>query len=83
MTLAGDVDVDWLAAATEGCVGADLASICDMAGYAAIREVVSGAEKREGEAIVVALRHFKEALGAYRERTSASTDPGSALRQDG
>ncbi|GAB4820477.1 hypothetical protein N2152v2_007523 [Parachlorella kessleri] len=47
--LAPDVDLPALAAATEGCSGADLAELCRRAGMAAVREWVA-AEQQGGSA---------------------------------
>jgi len=41
--LAGDVDLALLAAATEDCMGADLAGICREAAMEAVRRVIAGA----------------------------------------
>ena len=42
--LAGDVDLASLAAAADGCMGADLADICREAAMAAVRRVITGAD---------------------------------------
>ncbi len=42
--LAGDVDVDVLAAETDGCMGADLAGICREATMEAVRRVIAAAK---------------------------------------
>ncbi|MFC4451241.1 CDC48 family AAA ATPase [Halorussus aquaticus] len=63
--LADDVDIDHLAAETEGFVGADLAALCREAATAAVREHVrsqSGEEPMAVEDIVLTQAHFDAAL---------------------
>ncbi len=56
MPLASDVDLEAVASATDGYVGADLAAVCREAGLAAYRED-PGADS-------VRMRHFEQALTA-------------------
>ena len=63
MPLANDVDLDALAASTEGFVGADLENLCREAGLAAFRE--------DRTARTVMMKHFLTALGIL----SPSADP--------
>ena len=55
LTVAEDVDVDWLAQETEGFSGAEIAKLCQEAGYATIR----GAEM--DQRLSVEMKHFKMA----------------------
>jgi len=68
--LADDVDLDQLAADTDGFVGADLAALCREAATAAVREHVHA--KTEGEPtpvedIVLTREHFEAALQESRD----------------
>ena len=58
MDIAGDVDIEWLADHTDGFSGAELVSICQEAGYAALDE-----QERTGEMKQVSERHFSLVLG--------------------
>ncbi len=65
--LADDVDLDDLAARTEGFVGADVEAVCREAAQIAVREHVDA--KRAGEEpsvedIVLTQEHFEDAIGA-------------------
>jgi transitional endoplasmic reticulum ATPase len=64
--LAGDVDLDRLAAATEGLAGAELEAICRRAAMLAIREVVGQEPARQEPvdpaALVLRARHFEQAV---------------------
>ena len=74
MPLAPDVDLDALAARTEGMVGADLEALCRHAGVAAIRDVVeSGVSKEAEEQVVLQVgpRHFEHALRAMKQEPAA------------
>lgn len=66
MSLARDVELDALAEATEGLMGADIAAICRQAAMAAIRETVGGRPEGEealsGVPVMVAGRHFEQSL---------------------
>ena len=46
MDIAEDVDLKWLAAATDGYSGAELVSICQRAGYAALEEQEACGEQK-------------------------------------
>jgi SpoVK/Ycf46/Vps4 family AAA+-type ATPase len=63
MALAADVDVEQLAAATEGASGAEIASMCAEAAFAALRE--------DGDASCVQHRHFVVAVAAAPPSLSA------------
>jgi transitional endoplasmic reticulum ATPase len=66
--LADDVDLDQLAADTEGYVGADLAAICREAATAAVREHVqsqSSDDPTAVEDIVLTQAHFEAALEEF------------------
>lgn len=67
MPLAADVDMDELARLTEGLTGAEIASICNDAGRAVIREAVGRTavqpERPEFNNLAVTARHLREAIG--------------------
>ena len=71
MPLAKGVDLDKLAAATEGLVGADLEGVCQRAGLLALREILEKAGDEPDSAVAERLRitsgHFQQAL-ANRKR---------------
>ena len=56
MPLAADVDLDALAAATEGRVGADIEGLCRQAALIAIREAIGTTETGGLEAVTLRLR---------------------------
>lgn len=58
-----NVDLDAIAAMTDGYVGADLAAVCREAGLAAYRE--------DPDAKAVAMRHFESALGSVGPSVTA------------
>lgn len=58
---ADDVDASWLAEATDGYSGAELVSICQKAGYAALAE-----QERSGSRQQAARRHFEIGLAQVR-----------------
>jgi len=58
MDVAEDVDIGWLAENTDGYSGAELVSICQGAGYAALEE-----QECTGELTQVSERHLSLALG--------------------
>ncbi len=64
--LASDVDLDRLAAATEGLAGSDIEAICRRASMQAIREFVGGdapdAASPEVASLRVAATHFEQAM---------------------
>jgi transitional endoplasmic reticulum ATPase len=64
MPLAADVDLDRLAAATDGCVGADLAGLCRRAAMRAM------AQTAEPERARVAMAHFDAALAEAQEEAA-------------
>ena len=63
MPLADDVDLDHLAAQTEGYVGSDIAALCREAGLTAIRENVKASK--------VTRAHFDAALKQVRPSIDA------------
>ena len=58
MDVAEEVNIEWLADHTDGYSGAELVSICQGAGYAALEE-----QESTGERMQVRNRHFIHALG--------------------
>ncbi len=81
--LADDVDLDDLAAETEGYVGADIEAICREAAQAAVREHV-----REGSAvedIVLTAAHFEQALEEVEpqegDESIGDVDPDSLVAE--
>lgn len=71
MPLAAGVDLDALAAATEGMVGAEIEALCRQAGVAAIREQVMGHVPADAAALAVTSHHFDEALSAMKKERAA------------
>ncbi|MCJ1405461.1 AAA+-type ATPase [Xylographa trunciseda] len=63
MDVAGEVDEDWLAEKTDGYSGAEIVSVCQRAGYAALEE-----QERGGEMMQVWQRHFEVALGEVQRQ---------------
>ncbi len=64
--LAPDVDLDALAGASEGLVGADIESVCRKASMMAIREFIeSGIE--DYSKFLISDKHFKEALSVVSD----------------
>ncbi|MCJ1379327.1 AAA+-type ATPase [Xylographa soralifera] len=57
MDVAGDVDVSWLAARMDGYSGAEVVSVCQRAGYAALEE-----QESSGKTMQVWKRHFEVGL---------------------
>ena len=57
MDVAGDVDVEWLAGKTDDYSGAEIVSVCQRAGYAALEE-----QESTGETTQVWKRHFEVGL---------------------
>ncbi|MCJ1394441.1 AAA+-type ATPase [Xylographa bjoerkii] len=57
MDVAGDVDEGWLAEKTDGYSGAEIVSVCQRAGYAALEE-----QERSREMMQVWKRHFEVGL---------------------
>lgn len=64
MTHEPDIDVAYLAEKTEGCSGAEIAELCQLAGFAALKEQI------HHEHSAVAGRHFAPALKNLRRDTS-------------
>lgn len=71
MPLAPGVDLDALAAATEGMVGAEIEALCRQAGVAAIGERVMGHAPADADALAVTSHHFDEALSAMKKERAA------------
>lgn len=71
MPLAPGVDLDALAAATEGMVGAEIEALCRQAGVAAIRERVMGNAPADAAALTVTSPHFDEALSAMKKERAS------------
>ncbi len=76
MPLAGDVDLEQLAAQTEGFSGADLAAACQRAAMQEIRMLID-AERRDGatarEPVRIAGARFEEAVVDVRQRLISSS----------
>ena len=68
---ADDVDASWLAEATDGYSGAELVSICQKAGYAAL-----GEQERSGVVQKVERRHVEIGLGEVRRGITAEMREG-------
>ncbi|KAI9836086.1 MAG: hypothetical protein M1819_001700 [Sarea resinae] len=66
MDVGADVDVDELAARTDGYSGAEIVSICERAGYAAFGEC-----ERDGTEVAICERHFALALDKVQRQISA------------
>ncbi|MCJ1350895.1 MAG: AAA+-type ATPase [Icmadophila ericetorum] len=81
MDVAGDVEVNLLAERTEGYSGAELVSVCQKAGYAALEEQerertggVNGVDDCEAggkEKVQVGMRHFEIGLGEVQRMITA------------
>ena len=81
MDVAGDVEVNLLAERTEGYSGAELVSVCQKAGYAALEEQerertggVHGVDDCEAggkEKVQVGMRHFEIGLGEVQRMITA------------
>ncbi len=59
--LAADVDLKYLASATEGLVGADIESVCRKASMMAIREFIESG-KEDYSDFTISNGHFQQAL---------------------
>ena len=70
--LAGDVDLDSLADATEGFVGSDIAGVCKKAGMLAVRDFLAtdGAQTSDYSRFHITQRHCQEALALVRAQVS-------------
>lgn len=71
MRLSGELGLQELARRTAGFVGADIASLCQTAGYVALRRVISPDALRRGDAapiadVSVTPEDFEEALASVR-----------------
>lgn len=80
--LADDVDLEELAARTDGYVGADIEAVCREAATIAVREHVREAtdgESRDVEALELTADHFERALDEVEPQGSGEFDVGSAL----
>jgi transitional endoplasmic reticulum ATPase len=81
--LADDVDLDALAARTEGYVGADVEAVCREAAASAVRGFVDG-DGTDPEGIVLGTEHFEAALSEVargrddRESRFARPDPADS-----
>lgn len=67
MRLAGEIELDELAARTSGFVGADLASLCQAAGYGALRRIATPEDWQHGRlaggvSVAVSAADFEAAL---------------------
>jgi transitional endoplasmic reticulum ATPase len=75
--LADDVDLDALAAQTDGYVGADIEAVCREASMAASREFIASVEPEEIDESIgnvrVTMQHFKDALGRVGPSVTEST----------
>jgi transitional endoplasmic reticulum ATPase len=72
--LAEGIRVDELAAATEGCTGADIQSACNLAALETIREALRDTDEPPPEKLVIRQDHLERALAevlASRERNHA------------
>ena len=74
--LADDVDLAWLAAAAEDCLGADLAGICREAAMVAVRRVISGAQGGPPERVTARDHSIGPGRGACAQRR-----PRTLIRQ--
>ncbi len=73
--LAADVDLDDLAARTEGYVGADIQAVCREAAAAAVRAFVEGGE--DVDDIFLTAAHFETALADVETRDVGGTSDAS------
>ncbi|MFD1687348.1 CDC48 family AAA ATPase [Halobellus litoreus] len=75
--LADDVDLDELAAETEGYVGADIEAVCREASMAASREFINSVSREEVAESVgnvrVTMEHFEDALDEVAPSVTAET----------
>jgi transitional endoplasmic reticulum ATPase len=69
--LADDVDLDRLAAATEGYAGADIESVCREAATAAVRRYVHGDDSGL-DAMALTREGFEQALAEVTPRTTGT-----------
>jgi len=75
--LAEGVDLDWLAAETDGYVGADIEAVCREASMAASREFINSVDKDEvGESVGnvrISEEHFEHALDEVNPSVTEET----------
>jgi transitional endoplasmic reticulum ATPase len=80
--LADDVDLDDLAAKTDGYVGADIEAVCREASMAATREFINSVDRDDADRSVsnvrVTMAHFEQALN----EVGASVDDETRRRYD-
>jgi transitional endoplasmic reticulum ATPase len=77
--LAPGIDLDQLAAGTEGFVGSDIEAICRRAAMGAISEFLdAGDATRDASGLVIEQRHFTEAIESVRRLHEAKPDETSA-----
>ena len=80
--LADDVDLDELAAKTDGYVGADIEAVCREASMAATREFINSVDRDDADRSVgnvrVTMAHFEQAL----DEVGASVDDETRRRYD-
>ena len=66
--LAGDIDLDKLAAETDGFVGSDIEAVCRRASMEAIREFLdAGDADRDASGLIIEPRHFTAAIESIRK----------------
>jgi transitional endoplasmic reticulum ATPase len=70
--LANDVDLSELANLTEGMVGSQIAFICRSATMMAITELINSPEKKPPADLLIAARHFKEAIKRAQKKEEPS-----------
>lgn len=58
MVISSGVDIDYLAATTDGCSGAEIVALCQEAGLCALNE--------DADIEAIAERHFEQALGGIK-----------------
>jgi len=80
--LAEDIDLDDLAARTEGYVGADIEALCREASMAASREFIHSVSPEEVADSVGNVRVTREHFDAALEEVSASVDEETRSRYD-
>ncbi|WP_254764587.1 CDC48 family AAA ATPase [Natrinema marinum] len=75
--LADAVDLEWLAAETEGYVGADIEAVCREASMAASREFINSVDPEEMDDTIgnvrISREHFEHALGEVNASVTPET----------
>ncbi|RKD94926.1 CDC48 family AAA ATPase [Halopiger aswanensis] len=75
--LADSVDLEWLAAETEGYVGADIEAVCREASMAASREFINSVDPEEMADTIgnvrISKEHFEHALGEVNASVTPET----------